>query len=77
MTKTWQEASFGLQDVIRRGSDVWTNEDDEDDEDQEEEKVLGQGVNLRKWSIKLLTRYHYAMGKSPLSRLTCALKSFD
>lgn len=52
MTKTWQEADFGLRDVIRRGSDVW-----------DKDEVPGQGVNLRKWSLKLLTRYHYAMGK--------------
>jgi hypothetical protein len=56
MTKTWEEASFGLEDVVRRGSDVW-----------EEDEVPSQGVNLRKWSIKLLTRYHYAMGKHHLS----------
>lgn len=53
LTKTWQEASFGLEDVVRRGSDVW------DDAEVSE----GQGVSLRKWSIKLLTRYHYAMGE--------------
>lgn len=52
MTKTWQEAKFGLEEVIRRGSDVWYGETSE-----------SEGVNLRKWSIKLLTRYHYAMGK--------------
>ena len=57
MTKTWQEASFGLEDVIRPGSDAWYGEVSE-----------GKGVNLRKWSIKLLTRYHYAMGMF-LSRL--------
>lgn len=54
LTKTWQEASFGLEDVIRRGSDVWDGE-----------ATQGQGISLRKWSIKLLTRYHYAMGRSP------------
>jgi 3-O-alpha-D-mannopyranosyl-alpha-D-mannopyranose xylosylphosphotransferase len=64
MTKTWQEASFGLQDVIRRGSDVWNDDDEDHDE------IASQGVNLRKWSIKLLTRYHYAMGESQLFQIT-------
>jgi 3-O-alpha-D-mannopyranosyl-alpha-D-mannopyranose xylosylphosphotransferase len=53
MTKTWEEASFGLEDVIRTGSDVWGDEE-----------VSSTGVNLRKWCLKLLTRYNYAMGTS-------------
>jgi len=53
LTKTWEEASFGLDDVIRIGSDVWPGE---------EEEVSGTSVNLRKWCLKLLTRYNYAMG---------------
>lgn len=57
LTKTWQEADFDLKDVIRPGSDVWYGE----------EASESQGISLRKWSIKLLTRYHYAMGGFPLS----------
>jgi len=55
LTKTWEEADFALRDVIRTGSDIWGDE---------EEKVSERSVNLRKWCLKLLTRYHYAMGKS-------------
>jgi len=54
LTKTWEEASFGLDDVIRVGSDVWPGE---------EEEESGTSVNLRKWCLKLLTRYNYAMGQ--------------
>jgi 3-O-alpha-D-mannopyranosyl-alpha-D-mannopyranose xylosylphosphotransferase len=53
MTKTWDEADFGLEDVVRMGSDVWGDEE-----------PSSMGVNLRKWCLKLLTRYHYAMGMS-------------
>jgi 3-O-alpha-D-mannopyranosyl-alpha-D-mannopyranose xylosylphosphotransferase len=55
MTKTWEEAEFGLEDVIRTGSDVWGDEVPTDRE---------AGINLRKWCLKLLTRYNYALGRS-------------
>jgi 3-O-alpha-D-mannopyranosyl-alpha-D-mannopyranose xylosylphosphotransferase len=57
MTKTWEEANFDLKAVIRTGSDVWG---------EEQVKAIKSGINLRKWCLKLLTRYHYAMGKSSL-----------
>jgi len=54
LTKTWEAGSFGLESVMRPGQDVWPGEESGD-------AVPGE-VNLRKWCIKLLTRYAYATG---------------
>ena len=55
LTKTWFEANFSVESVVKTGQDLWRGIKKRDDE----------GVNLRQWCIKLLSRYAYVMGDTP------------
>lgn len=54
LTATWGEADFSLQSVVSRGQDSWAGSEARGD----------GGVDLRDWSIKLLSRYAYVFGQS-------------
>ena len=53
MTGHWEDADFSVANVVRPGQDVWAGDEGR-----------GNGtVSLRDWSIKLLSRYAYTVGK--------------
>ncbi|EIW71167.1 hypothetical protein TREMEDRAFT_67606 [Tremella mesenterica DSM 1558] len=54
LTTSWEKTDFSLKNVVRQGQDVWTGE----------RKVKGK-VSLRRWSIKLLSRYSYVYATTP------------
>lgn len=56
LTGTWQESDFSLAANVRWGQDEWARIDRKDSSEQ---------VNLRDWSVKLLSRYAYVYGRCP------------
>lgn len=63
LTKDWRTTDFSLENVVRRGQDKWHGP----------EPVMEDVVDLRRWGIKLLTRYAYVLGMSPQIRRVFAL----
>jgi 3-O-alpha-D-mannopyranosyl-alpha-D-mannopyranose xylosylphosphotransferase len=53
----WQLGNFSVYNVVRPDQDQWTGTTPSSD----------GSVNLRAWSIKLLSRYAYVMGKLRIS----------
>ncbi|WVQ83148.1 hypothetical protein IAT38_005286 [Cryptococcus sp. DSM 104549] len=51
----WQDGDFGLGANVRRGQDVWEGAKERED----------GGVELRRWVVKLLSRYNYIYGTTP------------
>jgi len=50
----WQLGNFSLYSVIRPNQDQWEGTD----------RSVDGSINLRQWSIKLLSRYAYVLGES-------------
>ena len=54
LTSDWRSTDFSIRNVVRNGQDSWPGQTTASD----------GSVNLRRWCIKLLTRYAYVIGKS-------------
>jgi len=54
LTDTWEAGNFSVYSLVRSGQDRWAGTKPSTD----------GSVNLRQWSIKLLSRYAYVLGES-------------
>lgn len=54
LTKDWRSANFSIENLVRLGQDSWPGEP----------AAASGSVDLRRWCIKLLTRYAYVTGES-------------